>query len=56
MNILKNFRNPWEAATEVLKTSVLDSKVLETKVLETRVLEGSVLGDLVDKIKVTIQP
>jgi hypothetical protein len=43
MNILKNFRNPWEAATEVLKTSVLDSKVLETKVLDTGVLEGSVL-------------
>jgi hypothetical protein len=39
MNILKNFRNPWEAATEVLKTSVL----------ETGVLEGSVLGDMLFK-------
>jgi hypothetical protein len=43
MNILKHFRNPWEAATEVLKTSVLRNNVLNTDVLDTGILKRNIL-------------
>lgn len=41
MSVLKNFINPWELDTDVLKTTVLDTNVLDTDVLKNNVLNSA---------------